>query len=162
MESLHEPETRESHVVSFGFNGDALGDDRCVRANAPFPAMFHIGVFKRQLPRSDHQAPVYEIGLVASGYFELSVSARDSPRRPQPAAEHMEGDANAEGEEAQAQPQEELASIGLVSDSFPLVGRQPGWNQHSYGYHSDNGHVYRQTTQVRMDASVLMGEGQTS
>lgn len=131
-------------MVRFGFRGAALGDDRCVRANAPFPAAFHIGVFKRQEFGGDRCTPLYEIGLVASGYFELTVSARDPPLRLEPAVERTEG---GDGP-AEAQPQEELASIGLVSDNFPLVGRQPGWNQHSYGYHSDNGRVYRQTTRV--------------
>lgn len=31
---------------------------------------------------------------------------------------------------------------GLGSDRFPLTGRQPGWDRHSYGYHGDDGHAF--------------------
>jgi hypothetical protein len=37
-----------------------------------------------------------------------------------------------------------------VPTSFPLVGRQPGWNQKSFGYHGDDGRFYRQTTRVSL------------
>ena len=33
-------------------------------------------------------------------------------------------------------------AIGLCTQSFPLCGRQPGWDSHSYGYHSDDGSLF--------------------
>ena len=33
-------------------------------------------------------------------------------------------------------------SIGICSDNFPLVGLQLGWDNYSYGLHSDNGKIY--------------------
>lgn len=84
-------------------------------------------MFKRQQPGSDGR-PLYQVGLVASGYFELQIVHREGPEN--------------------VQQEEELTSLGLVPASFPLVGRQPGWNQKSFGYHGDDGRFYRQTTRV--------------
>ena len=33
-------------------------------------------------------------------------------------------------------------AIGVGSKDFPLIGRQPGWDAHSYGYHSDDGRLF--------------------
>ncbi|RLN45781.1 hypothetical protein BBJ29_004102 [Phytophthora kernoviae] len=44
--SLKAPELRESHVVDFALDGGMLGDDRCIRANVPFPMTFHVAVYK--------------------------------------------------------------------------------------------------------------------
>ncbi|KAG7394017.1 SPRY domain-containing protein 3 [Phytophthora boehmeriae] len=134
-DAKHEP----SHVVRFAFNGEELGDDRSVRANVPFPPTFHVGVFKRRELKDGKEQ--YQIGFVASGYFEISIVQRDPPVR--------EAEANNEGGEQVQTEEEALTSLGLVRASFPLVGRQPGWNQRSYGYHGDDGRFYRQTTRGR-------------
>ncbi|ETI37484.1 hypothetical protein F443_16520 [Phytophthora nicotianae P1569] len=141
IQSLHDADTRPSHVVCFAFNGDELGDDRSVRANVPFPPGFHVAVFKRREAGKDGK-PLYHIGLVSSGYFEIQILRRERPAR---ASE------NQEGQEQHIQSvEEELTSLGLVPASFPLVGRQPGWNQKSYGYHGDDGRFYCQTTRGRL------------
>ena len=36
----------------------------------------------------------------------------------------------------------ECVAIGLGSTAFPLSGRQPGWDYHSFGYHSDDGRFF--------------------
>jgi len=33
-------------------------------------------------------------------------------------------------------------AVCLGSSAFPLLGRQPGWDGHSYGYHSDDGRLF--------------------
>ena len=33
-------------------------------------------------------------------------------------------------------------AVGLASARFPLAGRQPGWDAHSFGFHSDDGHLF--------------------
>mmetsp|Transcript_12132 Transcript_12132/g.23188 ORF Transcript_12132/g.23188 Transcript_12132/m.23188 type:complete len:580 (-) Transcript_12132:262-2001(-) len=33
-------------------------------------------------------------------------------------------------------------SIGLAKAEFPLTGKQPGWDAHSYGYHGDDGNIF--------------------
>ncbi|KAG7385514.1 SPRY domain-containing protein 3 [Phytophthora pseudosyringae] len=138
IEPLHDADTRPSHVVRFAFNGDELGDDRSVRANVPFPPGFHVAVFKRREAGKDGK-PLYQIGLVASGYFEIIIVRREGPMR------------DIEEQDQHTRPvEEELTSLGLVPASFPLVGRQPGWNQKSFGYHGDDGRFYRQTTRGRL------------
>ncbi|GMF16323.1 unnamed protein product [Phytophthora fragariaefolia] len=119
--SLHTQPVKPNEVVHFGFDGDILGDDRCVRANVPFPTTFHVAVFKR---RNTHTgAPEYHVGVVSSGYFEISIS-----KRVKPSARRVHG--------------EDVTSIGLVTSRFPLVDRQPGWDFRSYGYHGDDGQMF--------------------
>ncbi|KAE9002628.1 hypothetical protein PR003_g19229 [Phytophthora rubi] len=142
IQSLHDADTRPSHVVCFAFEGDELGDDRSVRANVPFPPGFHVAVFKRKAPGSDGR-PLYQVGLVSSGYFEIEIVHHERPVRVRENRER-------EGEQQHEQQEEELTSLGLVPSSFPLVGRQPGWNQKSFGYHGDDGRFYRQTTRGQL------------
>ncbi|KAI9980130.1 hypothetical protein PInf_026797 [Phytophthora infestans] len=141
IQSLHEADTRPSHVVRFAFSGDEMGDDRSVRANVPFPPGFHVAVFKRRDTGEDGR-PMYQIGLVASGYFEIQIIRRERPA--------MSTETQEEQEQQMQLVEEELTSLGLVPASFPLVGRQPGWNQKSYGYHGDDGRFYQQTTRGRL------------
>lgn len=135
IHSLHEADTRPSRIVRFAFNGNELGDDRSVRANVPFPPGFHVAVFQRRKAGKFRKA-LYQIGLVASSYFEIQILHRERKTDEQ--------------EQEQIQADEALTSLGLVSASFPLVGRQPGWNQDSYGYHGDDGRYYCQTTRGRL------------
>jgi len=43
---------------------------------------------------------------------------------------------------AAAPGEADCIAVGLGSDAFPLHGRQPGWDSHSYGYHSDDGRLF--------------------
>ena len=36
-------------------------------------------------------------------------------------------------------------AIGLARKAFPLIGKQPGWDRFSYGYHGDDGNKYHQS-----------------
>lgn len=115
-------------VTAFAFDGKRFGNDRSVRANVPFPASFYIAVFKRRVQdaSSKKESLVYQIGATTSGYFEISIS--DPVSRPSP---HTTRNGRVE-----------MTAIGLVSSTFPLVGKQPGWMIPSYGYHGDNGKIY--------------------
>ncbi|KAF4139525.1 SPRY domain-containing protein [Phytophthora infestans] len=131
--SLHAPGLRESHSVDFALDGGMLGDDRCVRANMPFPTTFHVAVYKCN-PTEEANAhgqtrPVYQVGVVPGGYFELSLSKRQHRHARAPT---LSG-------------QEAMTSIGLVNSKFPLVGKQPGWTRISHGYHGDDGRYYHGT-----------------
>ncbi|KAE9019329.1 hypothetical protein PF011_g5882 [Phytophthora fragariae] len=119
--SLHAQRVKPNEVVTFGFDGDILGDDRCVRSNVPFPTTFHVAVFKRRNPQTS--ALEYHVGVVSSGYFEISIT-----KRVKPSARRVHG--------------EDVTSIGLVTSRFPLVDRQPGWDFRSYGYHGDDGQMF--------------------
>ncbi|KAE9103266.1 hypothetical protein PF010_g13799 [Phytophthora fragariae] len=117
-----------SAVTTFAFDGKHFGNDRSVRANAPFPASFYVAVFKRRVQDdiSKKEAFVYQIGATESGYFEISIS--DPVARPSP---HSTRNGRVK-----------MTAIGLVSSTFPLVGKQPGWTIPSFGYHGDNGKLY--------------------
>lgn len=119
--SLHPKPVKPSGVTTFGFDGDILGDDRCVRSNAPFPTNFHVAVFKRKSAQTN--ALEYVVGVVSSGYFEISIT-----KRLKPSARRVHG--------------EDVVSVGLVTSRFPLVDRQPGWDFRSYGYHGDDGQMF--------------------
>ncbi|KAG2759572.1 hypothetical protein PC129_g8121 [Phytophthora cactorum] len=119
--SLHAQPVKPFEVVDFGFDGDILGDDRCVRSNVAFPTTFHVAVFKRQNQQTKNFE--YHVGVVSSGYFEISIT-----KRSKPSARRVHG--------------EDVTSIGLVTSRFPLVDRQPGWDFRSYGYHGDDGQMF--------------------
>ncbi|KAL3673683.1 hypothetical protein V7S43_001381 [Phytophthora oleae] len=130
--SLQAPGLRESHSVDFTLDGGMLGDDRCVRANMPFPTTFHVAVYKVN-PTEEEKAqgqsrPVFQVGVVPGGYFELSMLKRHRHAR---APSRFDQDA--------------MTSIGVVNSKFPLVGKQPGWTRRSYGYHGDDGRYYHGT-----------------
>jgi hypothetical protein len=112
-------------VRTFAFDGKRFGNDRSVRANAPFPESFYVAVFKRRVYDAAHEH-VYHIGATASGYFEISIS--DPVARPSP---HSTRNGRVE-----------MTAIGLIPSNFPLVGKQPGWTIPSFGYHGDNGKLY--------------------
>ena len=44
---------------------------------------------------------------------------------------------------------QECAAIGIATTRFPLFGRFPGWDRHSYGWHSDDGKVFHDSGAVR-------------
>ncbi|TDH65231.1 hypothetical protein CCR75_006865 [Bremia lactucae] len=132
IQSLQKAGTRPSHVVHFAFDGDELGDNRCVRANVPFPQGFHVAVFKRRDLGKNGES-VYQIGFVASGYYEIQIVRRDR-----------------EGDNPEQHLEEELTSVSLTPVNFPLVGRQPGWDRNTYGYHGDGGRFYYQATRGRL------------
>ncbi|RLN80269.1 hypothetical protein BBJ28_00022175 [Nothophytophthora sp. Chile5] len=119
--SLHDPPVKSSQVQDFAFDGDILGDDRCVRSNVPFPPTFHVAVFKRKNAQTN--AFEYHVGVVSSGYFEISIT-----KRLKPSARRYHG--------------VDVTSVGLVTSRFPLVDRQPGWDFRSYGYHGDDGQMF--------------------
>ncbi|KAE9022186.1 hypothetical protein PR003_g12420 [Phytophthora rubi] len=131
--SLQAPDLRGSHSVDFALDGGMLGDDRCIRANVPIPTTFHVAVYKRDPTENDRAQsqtrPVYQVGVVPGGYFELTLSKRQHRHARAPS---LFG-------------QDSMTSIGLVSGKFPLVGKQPGWTRRSYGYHGDDGRFYHGT-----------------
>ena len=82
-------------------------------------------------PHRSLSTPQYELCLLERctvGYFEVSIGAP----------------AGGKGATNEATPSASIdcIAIGLGSDSFPLTGRQPGWDMHSFGYHSDDGRLF--------------------
>uniref|UniRef100_K3W6V2 F-box domain-containing protein n=1 Tax=Globisporangium ultimum (strain ATCC 200006 / CBS 805.95 / DAOM BR144) TaxID=431595 RepID=K3W6V2_GLOUD len=111
----------------FAYSGLVLGGDRSVRANAAFPTTLHVQVFKRRIPKTRNQF-TYQIGVARSGYFEITISRRREQKGP---LVRLSG--------------RDMASIGVGTERFRLVDRQPGWDEFSFGYHGDDGRFYHDT-----------------
>ncbi|KAF1335499.1 Ran-binding proteins 9/10, partial [Globisporangium splendens] len=111
----------------FAYSGPVLGGDRSVRANAAFPTTLHVQVFKRKIPNTRNQF-AYQIGVARSGYFEITISRRREQKGP---FVRLSG--------------RDMASIGVGTERFRLVDRQPGWDEFSFGYHGDDGRFYHDT-----------------
>uniref|UniRef100_K3W6V3 F-box domain-containing protein n=1 Tax=Globisporangium ultimum (strain ATCC 200006 / CBS 805.95 / DAOM BR144) TaxID=431595 RepID=K3W6V3_GLOUD len=117
-----------ARAVDIAFTGQFPGGNRSVRANTSIPPTFRVQVYKQRIPHSDSRFK-YQIGVTASGYFEISIAPRKQ-------------------EQQQRQPRisgSDLTSIGVGTDHFCLVGKQPGWDRHSFGYHGDDGQYYHKT-----------------
>uniref|UniRef100_A0AAV1T2W3 B30.2/SPRY domain-containing protein n=1 Tax=Peronospora matthiolae TaxID=2874970 RepID=A0AAV1T2W3_9STRA len=131
--SLQPSDLMQTHTVDFALDGQMLGNDRCVRSNMPFLTTPHVAVYKHILAEKDNAQgqtrPVFEIGIVSGGYFELSLRER----------QHRHARVSS------LFGHEPMTSIGLVDAKFPLVGKQPGWTRRSYGYHGDDGRYYHGT-----------------
>jgi hypothetical protein len=50
-------------------------------------------------------------------------------------------------------------AVGLATAGFPLAGRQPGWDEHSYGYHGDDGRLYHGSGVESVPCGARFGPG---
>ncbi|CAK4622591.1 unnamed protein product [Aphanomyces euteiches] len=117
-------------VVTLALAKDAVGGgNRCVRANVPFKASPRVTVFNTVDGK-------WLVDVLYDGYFEISIS------------------------EPLHQPTRDLRdmciAIGVATKDFEVVDQQPGidalnrarltsmtgWDDHSYGYHSDDGQFF--------------------
>uniref|UniRef100_K3W6V9 F-box domain-containing protein n=1 Tax=Globisporangium ultimum (strain ATCC 200006 / CBS 805.95 / DAOM BR144) TaxID=431595 RepID=K3W6V9_GLOUD len=120
---------REARTSDIAFAGQLLGGDRSVRANTTFPTTFHVQVYKRRVPHTDSKFK-YEIGVTASGYFEITIAQRE---QEQPSRRHLRIGGS------------DMSSIGVGTPRFRLMDKQPGWDRQSFGYHGDDGRFYHNT-----------------
>lgn len=114
-------EVSPRRVVDFAFAGYMLGGDRSVRANVPFPIVPHVVVLAEQASTTENLS--YRVGIASSGYFEISIAKRTRPQ-----THRFFGS--------------DMTSIGLGTERFRLVDKQPGWDSSSYGYHGDDGNFF--------------------
>ena len=123
VEMLHEQDD-PGRCFDVIWRGSELGGDRAIRSNRPFPSLCNSS---QPLPvvtlraRQDQCRCLSEVSLSMVSYFEVEI-----------------------GEGARALGNVGSCSIGLCTQSFPLYGSQPGWNQESYGYNGDDGRRYTQ------------------
>ena len=109
------------------FIGERLGGNRAVRIEPPLPTKpFDLLCAEVEALRGGAGSRAggdvrfgVKSGCVVA-YFEVAIGPRAA-------------DATTEGD---------CIAIGLGSSSFPLHGRQPGWDSHSFGYHSDDGRLF--------------------
>lgn len=145
--------------LSVQYVGERLGGNRAVRCEPPLPtqpfdALRTTTVATASSSRSPPRAVALsdvachqdedadgEVGADAAGaraswrlqlsphchvaYFEVSI---DAPPSPSAAASGPGG--------------VDCIAVGVGSAHFPLSGAQPGWDAHSYGYHSDDGRLF--------------------
>ena len=113
--------------LSVRYVGDRLGGNRAVRCEPPLPrAPFDTLRWTRASGSGGgERLRLFRACCVA--YYEVTL--RSSPRAASTGPGPME-------------PEVDCVAVGLASAKFPLTGRQPGWDSHSYGYHSDDGRVF--------------------
>ena len=129
---------------------------------------------------------VVRLSMVA--YFEVTIEREDAEatnRREREAAEATEqrrreraeqrAQRIAAGEEVEADEPEvearvqrqphrfagrpQCVSIGLATRRFPLLGKQPGWDRHSIGYHGDDGALFHGSGTGSSDFGPSFGAG---
>ena len=130
------------------YTGPVIGGDRAVRGSVPFPtnpmhslcAIFEPAQCSIVQPHFDAQRRCeYVARWSRSAYFEVTID-------------------NVDGAEEGVWPGDCVA-IGLASKKFPLLGKQPGWDVHSYGYHSDDGRVFHGKSTEGKPFGPLFGPG---
>lgn len=72
-------------------------------------------------PYYDSLLQDYQIELRQVAYYEITIKSTSS---------------------VSSLGEDDCVAIGLSTDSFSLVNFMPGWNSHSYGYHSDDGAIF--------------------
>ncbi|KAL3902206.1 MAG: hypothetical protein SGPRY_012176, partial [Prymnesium sp.] len=112
--------TRALSVSANGFKikytGERLGGDRAIRVQPPLPTTPHDFL----LAENHCSGMRYTVKPKCTvAYFETFI-----------------------GPGLTGFPQSDCVAIGLASSDFPLHGRQPGWDSHSFGYHSDDGRLF--------------------
>mmetsp|Transcript_17443 Transcript_17443/g.36045 ORF Transcript_17443/g.36045 Transcript_17443/m.36045 type:complete len:567 (-) Transcript_17443:28-1728(-) len=55
----------------------------------------------------------------------------------------------------------ECIAIGLSTETFPLKNKMPGWDANSFGYHSDDGGIFRNNGDMVREFGPKWGEGDT-
>lgn len=133
------------------FTGPALGGNQTVRASTPWACSPSGVILAGRAPEPMGGAPVgvlrplprptapssaghdgrpgvsasFSAELHACHYFEVTIlpAAADQPGR-------------GAGSAWQGRP---CVAVGMCTARFPLMGRMPGWDRHSFAYHGDDG-----------------------
>ncbi|KAF0685603.1 Aste57867_22532 [Aphanomyces stellatus] len=98
--------------------GTDVGGNRCVRANMPFDVSPRVSVMCTS-------RNTWLVDVLYDGYFEISIS--DACTTTPDAWDHQA---------------DKCIAIGVATAAFEVVDQQPGWDDHSYGYHSDDGQFF--------------------
>ncbi len=128
----------EAHSLSCVFTGK-LGGDRAVRTNRPLA------------PCPFSALRTYPAEIAGGGGSPASASACAGPNRlwvESCTVAYFEVSIGAIAENRGGELPESAThrapcvSVGLSTASFPLQRKQAGWDQHSIGYHGDDGHIF--------------------
>eukprot|EP00300_Choanocystis_sp_HF-7_P001759 c11411_g1_i2.p1 GENE.c11411_g1_i2~~c11411_g1_i2.p1 ORF type:complete len:361 (-),score=50.28 c11411_g1_i2:816-1898(-) len=115
--TLMSPDTMKVSDNVFGLRRQT--DDRAVRSDLPFPDPTLAEVRPTILTRAGPNNTITRLHCwISCYYYEVEIVAAN---RPIP---------------------RDCLSVGLATGTFPTQGRQVGWISNSFGYHSDDGHVF--------------------
>ncbi|OQR89420.1 hypothetical protein THRCLA_09750 [Thraustotheca clavata] len=109
------------------YDGKVLGDDRCVRANAPMTSIPHATIY-REIGENGREQ--YNVNITSHNYFEITIGTKPMINMINLSISR-----------------DHCVSIGICSERFQLRGTQPGWRSNSYGYHGDDGRFFHQKAQ---------------
>ena len=120
-------ESSKMDLLGFGSNSPARVA-RQRRAGGPREAVV------AQLPFEVKTRPGFQLFFSTIAYFEVEIEKPgDNPADSDDQDEDgLRGDMK----------REDCIAIGLANDSFSLIGRQPGWDRGSFGYHGDDGSIF--------------------
>ncbi|ETW01605.1 hypothetical protein, variant 1 [Aphanomyces invadans] len=104
------------HVVTMALAKESVGGNRCVRSNVPFDMNPRVAVFQTT-------DKTWFVDVLYDGYFEISIADPIHPTRDDDTLDMC-------------------IAIGVASPDFEVVDQQPGWDDNSFGYHSDDGHFF--------------------
>lgn len=155
------PSTRAPAVDAVQLRGGP-GTNQCVLSLLP---LVHGRPERCIVPRRwlDKDAATPQLHACTVSYFEVSIIAPPARADVAPAA-----DAAASMEQLREwyHPLEETSlspraaaqrlrypacvAVGIAAPPFPVTGRMPGWDAHSFGYHSDDGAVFHGSGAGRM------------
>ena len=145
------------HRLVASYVGERLGGNRAVRCEPPLPSAPFEAVRVVASAAASGAAAVelrVDSGCCVA-YFEVAI--RPAAVAPPALGMHAvggdggggDGDGDGDGDgggvgggDGGVDDSMACIAIGLGTSSFPLRGRQPGWDQCSYGYHSDDGRLF--------------------
>ena len=120
--------------ASVRYVGERLGGNRAARADPPLPTKPCDLVRASWVSGALGEGETPHTRSVGEGGVRFDVIAQCT-------VSYFEVTIGDQARGATAQPLDCVA-IGLASHDFPLNGRQPGWDGHSFGYHSDDGRLF--------------------
>ncbi|GMH46601.1 hypothetical protein TrRE_jg13076, partial [Triparma retinervis] len=119
--------------------------------------------FDTQIRPEGHVLPTLQIDLTPRlwSYFEVSVSPRDPKIESKASAANADPNTLSEIFINSSASLIECIAIGLSTESFPLSNKMPGWDANSFGYHSDDGGIFRNNGDMVREFGPKWGEGDT-
>lgn len=134
-----------------GLEEDELAAD--VQMWKPFVAPFAV---------QDFDATTVHLTPRLISYFEVTIM---EPVPHDQDEDHDQPQHQQQQHQRQQQQQPSISSdcvvVGIATDDFPLVGRLPGWDTRSYGYHGDDGGIYHGSGEMNKRFGPTFGVGDT-
>jgi hypothetical protein len=142
--SIREVFTPNQTSRCFSYQGVIQGKNRAIVSNNHFPLLFGHNVIPASRIRPASAVPFVKVitnaerekvpVLSCIAYYEIKIHACSESLRMS-SSQHIVG--NNDGVS-----QVPCIVVGIARPGFPLVGKMPGWDRNSHGYHGDDGLYY--------------------